>query len=310
MKAVVCSGYGAPEVLKFKEVVKPVPKDDEVCIKIHATAVTASDIFIRSSDIPLRFKIPMRLFIGIRKPRKSIIGLVFSGEVESVGSSIFRFKPGDQVYGLTGFSLGTYAEYKCMKESDSKQGCLAVKPENITHEEATMAAYGGLLAFQYLERGNIEKGQKVLVYGASGTSGTLAIQIAKHLGAEVTAVCSTFNMELVKELGADNVIDYTKQDSLPEGVKFDFILDSVGKIKKSKLKEDCKRALNPDGKYVSIDNGVLKLDTQRLNKIRDYIESGYMKPVLDRIYSFDNIVEAHRYVQIGHKKGGVAVKVI
>src|SRR4030066_2463303 len=201
MKAIVCTKYGPPEVLKMKEVEKPAPKDDEVLIKIFATAVTASDIFIRGSQIPIKFWILMRLAIGLTRPRKSIIGLVLAGEIESAGKNIKRFKPGDQVYGLTGFGLGAYAEYKCMKEIDSTYGCLALKPNNLSYEEATVAAYGGLLAFQYMEKGNIHRGQKVLIYGASGTSGTTAVQFAKYLGAKVTAVCSTTNLELVKSLG-------------------------------------------------------------------------------------------------------------
>lgn len=309
MKAVICTKYGEPDVLKIKEVVKPSPKENEVCIKIHATAVTASDIFIRSSNLPIQYKILMRLMLGISKPRKSIIGLVFSGEIESVGKSIKRFKTGDKVYGLTGFGLGAYAEYKCMKETDSKHGCIALKPDNISYEEATVAAYGGLLAFQYIEKGNIQKGQKVLIYGASGTSGTIAIQIAKHFCADVTGVCSTSNLEMVKTLGADNVIDYTKQDYIPQGIQYDFILDSVGRIKTSKLKKACKKALSPNGKYVSIDNGDLKLSSQRLNKIKEFVESGHIKPILDKCYQLEEIVEAHRYVEKGHKKGGVAITV-
>ena len=213
MKAIICTKYGPPEVLQLKEVEKPTPKDDEVLIKIYATAVTASDIFIRGSQIPIQFFIPMRLVIGLTKPRKSIIGLVLAGKIESIGKNIRRFKAGDQVYGLTGFGLGAYAEYKCMKETDSTYGCLALKPANITYEEATVAAYGGLLAFQFMEKGNIQHGQNVLIYGASGTTGTIAIQYAKYLGAKVTGVCSTTNLELVKSLGADTVIDYTNVDT-------------------------------------------------------------------------------------------------
>jgi NADPH:quinone reductase-like Zn-dependent oxidoreductase len=235
MKAIICTKYGPPEVLKIIEVEKPVPKDDEVLIKICATAVTASDIFIRGSQIPIQYWIPMRLMIGLTKPRKSIIGLVLAGEIESAGKNIKRFKTGDQVYGLTGFGLGAYAEYKCMKESDSTYGCLALKPTNLTYEESTVAAYGGLLAFQFMEKGNIQRGQKVLIYGASGTTGTTAIQLAKCLGAEVTGVCGTSNLEMVKSLGADTVIDYTKVDSLGPEVQYDFILDAVGKMKTSKL---------------------------------------------------------------------------
>jgi len=309
MKAIICTKYGPPEVLQLREVEKPTPKDNEVLIKIYATAVTASDIFIRGSQIPIQFLIPMRLYIGLTKPRKSIIGLVLAGEIESIGKDVKRFRIGDQVYGLTGFGLGAYAEYKCMKETDSTHGCLAIKPVNISYEEATAAAYGGLLAFQYVEKGNIQRGQKVLVYGASGTSGTMAVQLASYLGAKVTGVCSSTNLELVKSLGAEAVIDYTKVDTLDPGVQYDFILDAVGKIKTSKLKVACKKALAPKGKYVSIDNGKLMLDSKRLASIRELIEAGHMKPIIDKCFRFEEIVEAHRYVGKGHKKGGVAISI-
>jgi NADPH:quinone reductase-like Zn-dependent oxidoreductase len=310
MKAILCTRYGPPEVLQLAEVAKPAPRDDEVCIKIHATAVTASDIFIRGSQIPLRFRIPMRIMIGLTKPRSSIIGLVLAGEIESIGKNVQRFKSGDHVYGLTGFGLGAYAEYKCMKEKDSTLGCLALMPTNISFEEATVVIYGGLLAFQYMERGHIQRGQKVLVYGASGTTGTTAIQYAKYLGAHVTGVCGTTNMDLVKSLGADAVIDYTREDSLHPGVRFDFILDAVGKAKTSRLKNACKKALVPGGKYVSIDDGSLRLDSPRLGRIRELVEAGHIKAVVDRCWPLEEIVEAHRYVGNGHKKGGVVIKVI
>ena len=309
MKAIICTKYGPPEVLKIKEVEKPAPKDDEVLIKIFATAVTASDIYIRGSQIPIQFWIPMRIMLGLTKPRKSIIGLVLAGKIESVGKNVKRFKPGDQVYGLTGFGLGAYAEYKCMKETDSTYGCLALKPNNLSYEEATVAAYGGLLAFQYMERGNIQRGQKVLIYGASGTSGTTAVQFAKYLGAEVTGVCSTSNIELVKSLGADSVIDYTKKDSINLIKQYDFILDAVGKSKTSELKEACKKALIPKGKYVSIDDGKLILDSNRLALIKELVETGHIKPVVDRSYPLEQIVEAHEYVGKGHKKGGVTITI-
>ena len=248
--------------------------------------------------------------IGLTKPRKSIIGLVLAGEIESIGKNVKRFKTGDQVYGLTGFGLGAYAEYKCMQETDSMHGCLALKPTNITYEEATVAAYGGLLALQYLEKGNIQRGQKVLIYGASGTSGTTAVQLAKYFGAEVTGVCSTTNLELVKSLGADAVIDYTKKDSVNLIIgQYDFILDAVGKIKTSELKKACKKALAPGGKYVSIDDGSLKLQSERLTLLKELIEAGHFKPVIDRCYPLEEIVEAHRYVGKGHKKGGVVITV-
>ena len=309
MKAIICTKYGPPEVLQLKEVEKPATKDDEVLIKIYATAVTASDIFIRGSQIPVKFWILMRLAIGLTKPRKSIIGLVLAGEIESTGKDIKRFKPGDKVYGLTGFGLGAYAEYKCMKETDSTYGCLAIKPDNISYEEATVAAYGGLLAFQYMEKGNIRPGQEVLIYGASGTTGTTAIQFARHLGAKVTAVCSTANLEMVKSLGADKVIDYTKEDTLSPAIKYNFILDAVGKFKSSKLKDACKKALTAGGKYVSIDDGSLMLDSNRLSSIKELVETGHIKPVIDRIYPLEQIVEAHTYVGRGHKKGGVAITI-
>jgi NADPH:quinone reductase-like Zn-dependent oxidoreductase len=309
MKAIVCTKYGPPEVLQLKEVEKPAPKNDEVCIKIHVTAVTASDTFIRGFKIPLRFRIPMRLMLGLTKPRKPVIGLVLAGEIESAGKDIKRFRTGDQVYGLTGFGLGAYAEYKCMKETDSTYGCLALKPANLSYEEATVAAYGGLLAFQFMDMGNIQPGQNVLIYGASGTTGTTAIQYARYLGAKVTGVCSTANLELVKSLGADTVIDYTYVDTIDPGVKYDFILDAVGKSKTSKFKEACKKALVPGGKYVSIDDGALLLDSKRLAFINELAEAGYLKPFIDRSYQLEEIAEAHRYVEKGHKKGGVVIKV-
>jgi NADPH:quinone reductase-like Zn-dependent oxidoreductase len=309
MKAIICTKYGPPEVLQLKEVEKPIPMNNEVCINVHATAVTASDIFIRGCQLPIQYWLPMRLMIGLTKPRKSIIGLVLAGEIESVGADIKRFKAGDQVYGLTGFGLGAYAEYKCMQETDSTHGCLALKPANLTHEEATVAAYGGLLALQYMEKGNIQRGQKVLIYGASGTTGTTAVQFAKYLGAEVTAVSSTANLALVKSLGADRLIDYTKEDSLGPREHFDFILDAVGKRKTSKLKRACKGALSLQGRYVSIDDGDLLLEAKRLDLMSELVEAGHIRPVIDRCYPLEEIVEAHRYVGKGHKRGGVAITV-
>jgi NADPH:quinone reductase-like Zn-dependent oxidoreductase len=309
MKAIICTKYGSPEVLQIGQCKKPIPKKDEVLIKIYATSVTNSDIFIRGSNIPLLFMIPMRLMIGIKKPRNSIIGEVFSGEIEFAGSEIMRFKKGDQVYGFTGFSLGAYADYKCMKEIDSKRGCLAVKPRNISFEEATSAAYGGLLAFQFLEKGNITSNHKVLIYGASGTSGTIAVQYAKHLGAAVTGVCGSSNIDFVKSLGADKVLDYTKMESIKYLEEYDFVLDAVGKNRTSELKKACMSALTKNGRYVSIDDGALLLQSDRLNQITELVESGKIKPVNDRVYPFEQIIEAHQYVEMGHKKGNVAITV-
>jgi NADPH:quinone reductase-like Zn-dependent oxidoreductase len=310
MKAFICTAYGPPEVLQLAEVEKPTPADDEVCIKVRATAVTASDIFIRGSQIPLRYRIPMRLMIGVTRPRRPIIGLVLAGEVEAAGKDIKRFTAGDKVYGITCFALGAYAEYTCMRETDSNQnGCLALKPENLTYEEATVAAYGGLLALQYVDKGNVRRGRRVLVYGASGTSGTTAVQYARYLGADVTAVCGPANLELVRALGADQVLDYTTHDDLEPGERFDLVLDAVGKQKTSKLKQACKQALSPGGSYVSIDDGRLAPDSARLDRMRQLVEAGHIRPVVDRCYPFEEMAEAHRYVGMGHKRGGVAITV-
>lgn len=309
MKAIVCKKYGAPENLEIVEYKNPTPNDNEVLIKIYATSVTDSDIFIRSSNVPLRMLIPFRLMIGILKPRNEILGEVFSGVIEKIGTRIKRFKVGDQVYGITGMSLGAYAEYKCMKEIDSKKGCIAIKPGNISFEEATAAAYGGLLAFQFLEVRNIQPNQKVLIYGASGTSGTIAIQYAKHLGAEVTGVCSAKNIEFIKSLGADKTLDYTKRESISKLEVYEFILDAVGKRKTSQLKDACKQSLKNGGKYVSIDDSALICSSERLNRINELVESKKITPINDRCYPFEQIIDAHRFVELGHKKGGVEITV-
>jgi NADPH:quinone reductase-like Zn-dependent oxidoreductase len=310
MNAVVCGKYGPPEVLRLTKVPKPSPRPDELRIRIDASAVTASDIFIRSGRVTPLLQIPFRIMMGFTKPRHPVIGFVFSGVIDETGPEITRFKPGDEVYGTTGFRLGAYAEYRCMRETDARRhGCLALKPANLTLEESTAAAYGGLLALQYADKGNIQPGDNVLVYGASGTSGTIAVQYAKHLGAKVTGVCSTNNVDFVKSLGADEVLDYTVVDAPPAGECYDFVLDSVGGIKTSKLKIACKEALGPQGKYVSIDDGDLILSSQRMEQMTELFESGTLTPVLGRTYPLEEIVEAHRFVQGGHKRGGVAVTI-
>jgi len=309
MRAVRCTGYGPPDVLELVETEVPDPKENELRIAVKASAVTASDIFIRSSDIPLQYRIPMRLLIGITKPRRSILGFVFAGVVDSVGSKIKRFTAGDRVYGMTGFRFGAYAEYMCVKETVSKTGCVARLPEEISFEEATAAAYGGSLALQYMEKGNIQPNQHVLIYGASGTSGIIAVQYAKYLGARVTGVCSTNNLEFVKSLGAESVIDYTTTDSVGLEVEFDFVLDSVGKIKNSPLKQSCKKAVKKSGSYISIDNGDLILSSSRLNQISKLVVNGAFKPILEKSYPLEQIVAAHEYVQKGHKRGGVAIRI-
>ena len=314
MRAITRSKYGPPEVLQLSEVKIPAPKDNELLINIKASAVTNSDIYIRGSKIPFPIIIPFRLMMGVFKPRKAIIGLVFSGIVEKTGSKIERFSPGDEVYGMTGYNLGTYAEYTCIKETDSTTGCVSIKPKNISFEEATSAVYGGALALQYMDMGTIEKNQNILIYGASGTSGTIAVQYGKYLGAKVIGVCSGKNIDLVKSLGADYVIDYTNTDTLEADTKLDFILDSVGhgpdgKKRTSHLKEECKKSLTDKGKCVSIDNGALKLESKRLDFLTKLIEEEKIRPIIDKIYPLEKIVEAHIYVEGGHKKGGVAIKI-
>jgi NADPH:quinone reductase-like Zn-dependent oxidoreductase len=309
MKAIICPKYGSADVLRIVDYKKPEPKKDEVLIKIFATSVTNSDLFIRSSKVNPALIIPMRLMIGILKPRNEIIGEVFAGEIERTGSKIQRFSNGDKVYGLTGMSLGAYADYKCMNEKDSKKGCIAIMPKNITFEEATAAAYGGLLALQSLEKGEFENRKKVLVYGASGTTGTMAIQIINKIGIEVTGVCGTKNMEFVKALGANKVIDYMDNRSIENLEKYDLVFDAVGKNRSSKLKIACRKALLENGVYISIDDDALVCDSNRLNRISKLIESKNIKPVNDRIYGFNDIVDAHKYVEGGHKLGNVAIKV-
>src|SRR4051812_34728391 len=229
MKAIVCTKYGPPEVLQLREVEKPTPKNNEVLIKIYATAVTASDCLIRRSDLPLIMSLGRRLAIGLTKPRKSIFGAVVAGEIEAVGKDVKLFRTGDQVYGSTGLRLGAYAGYACMAEAQTMTGCVAIKPSNMTYEEAAAVPYGALIGSHFINQGDIRSGQKVLIYGASGANGTTALQLAKYSGAEVTAVCSTANLELVKSLGADKVIDYTSEDSISSLELYDFILDAVGK---------------------------------------------------------------------------------
>lgn len=310
MRAVIADRYGPPEVLHPGQVPTPSPEPDELRIRILASAVTASDIFIRSARVTPVLQVPFRLMMGLTRPRHPVPGFVFSGVVDEVGERVTRFVPGDAVYGMTGFRLGAYAEYRCMVESDSRQrGCVARKPKNVTHEEATAAAYGGLLALQYTDRGRIRAGDRVLVYGASGTSGTLAVQYAKSLGAHVTGVCGTGNVEFVRGLGADEVLDYTRVDAPPAGTRYAFVLDSVGGLKSSGLKRACRAALAPGGRYVSIDDGALVLSSSRLDRVTALVESGAVSPVLGRTYPLDDIVAAHRFVEAGHKRGGVAITI-
>jgi NADPH:quinone reductase-like Zn-dependent oxidoreductase len=304
MKAVVCERYGPPEVLKLKEVAKPTPKANEILIKIKATAVNSGDVRVRGLIVTGFMRIVMRLVLGFTGPRKKILGLVLSGVVEAVGENVRSFKPGDEVFASTGFAMNAYAEYISFPET----GVIAFKPKKASFEQAATLPFGGGTALYFLKKAGIETkpDQKVLIYGSSGAVGTAAVQIAKHFGAEVTAVCSEDGVKLAKSLGADHVIVYTKEDFTKHGEHYDIIFEAVAK----KSKKEFNSLLAPGGKFVTV--GGLDVAAERpedLILLRELYDKGEYKAVIDRTFPLEEIVAAHRYVEQGKKKGNVVIKV-
>lgn len=317
MKAVVFTQYGPPEVLQLKEVEKPLPKDNEILLRIKATAVNSGDVRLRKAD-----PFAVRFIFGFLKPKINILGSVFSGEVESVGKQVKLFKAGDQVFGHTNMSFGAYAEYICVPEDSS----LALKPSNISHKEAAVIPFGGVTALHFIKKAMIKPGQKVLVVGASGAVGSAAVQLAKSYGAIVTAVCSTTNIDLVRSIGADKVIDYTKEDFTQNGEIYDLIFDSVNTISVARtLKSLTKNGIMIlsaaemsemlQGLWISMSSnrkvmtGVISHTAADIIYLKELIETGKYKPVIDKTYPIEQIAEAHSYVDKGHKKGNVAITV-
>ena len=327
MKAIVWTKYGPPDVLQLREVEKPTPKDNEVLIKVYATTVTSGDCEQRRMKTAIQYRLLMRMYIGLRKPKRiTIMGMELAGEVESVGKDVTLFKEGDQVFAATGFvGMGAYAEYVCLSE-EPEEGVLALKPANMTYDEAAPVPVGGLEALHYIRQGNIQSGEKVLINGAGGTVGTFAIQLAKYFGAEVTGVDSTEKLDMLRTIGADKVIDYNQEDLTKSGETYDFILDVVNKSSFS----GSISSLKQNGRYLIVEPGLLRRvrgrriskknskkvmfgaahpKTEDLLYLKQLIEAGKIKSVIDRLYPLEQIAEAHKYVETGQKKGHVIITV-
>ncbi|NRB47626.1 MAG: NAD(P)-dependent alcohol dehydrogenase [Saprospiraceae bacterium] len=310
MKAIIIEKYGEPEVLKLKNIEKPTPKPDEVLIKIKATSVTASDVLIRSLKVPFLYRLMVQLIFGFGRPRNPILGMVAAGVVADKGAAVSKFNVGDEVFAYCSMPpmklrFGSYAEYICLPEEWN----LALKPTNISFEEAAAIPYGGLLATHLINKTSIKKGDKVLIYGASGSIGTMAVQLAKNAGAIVTSVCSAKNFELVKSLGSDKVIDYTASEAESQLETYQYVIDAVGKNKTSLLKEKSKQAINRKGKYLSIDDGAPQTPKKSFLALKALVEQRKLRAVIDSVYPLEEVVEAHRYVERGHKRGSVILTI-
>lgn len=305
MRAVVCTRYGPPEVLVLKEIPTPVPRKNEVRVRILATAVTSSDCYTRGLNLNPAYRVMARLVLGWHAPRQPVLGMVLSGEVDSVGRDVRSFDVGDRVFGFNHHRFGTYAQYVCWPAD----GLLAKRPVNLTDEEAAAIPYGGLLALSFLLKAGLRAGQSILVFGASGAVGTSAVQLARHLGAHVTGVCSTANVELVTSLGAQRVIDYTVEDFTTGTERYDLILDAIGKRKSAAALRQCRRVLAPGGACISVDNGRPNLRREDLVLLGELATKGEIRPVIDRTFPLDGVVEAHRYVDTGRKRGNVVITV-
>jgi len=305
VRAVVCTRYGPPEVLRLEELEIPTPRKNEVRIRIRATAVTSSDCYVRGLKLTPGYRIMARIALGWNAPRQPVLGMVLSGEVDSIGPDVGLFEVGDRVFGLNRHRFGTYAQYVCWPED----GLLAKTPVNLTDEQATAIPYGGLLALHSLHRADVRAGQRVLVYGASGAVGTAAVQLARNLGAEVTGVCSAANVALVASLGASTVVDYTFEDFTDRNERYDLVFDAVGKRKSAVALRRCRQVLAPGGACVSVDDGTPRLRREDLILLGKLATTGEIRPVIDRTYALDDICDAHAYVDKGHKRGNVVVTV-